>query len=199
MMPSPEPCRSPQTSQSLRGALFLAWLLTFPVAAGAAELTLTYFRVTNADTADTIEQINQRFDKLERLLKERRRAAAFGSAEHDSASAELDRLRVQRDREFLRTLARTTPVFEYTADLKSRERNRDSRNIDGKPLRTDFLLREADNATLSLDLEIHFDGNQIYRGGDVNLRPDEPHLLAKGFVRTGEGPQGSMLFILLTR
>jgi hypothetical protein len=188
-----------RTSSRCRQILAFLGLMTLAAPGAAADFSLTYFRVEDTRTAEEIERLSARYDERERPLRDRRRATAFGSPQHEAATNEIDRLRAERDAEFLRALADVSPTFNYTARVQPRERNQDSRNVAGKPLRVEVTLREPDNAVVSLDLEVHYDGNQLYRGRDVTLLPDRPHLLMKGFVRTDGGPQGSLLFVRITR
>lgn len=181
----------------VRSLLLLAFLALSAFPAAALDFRILYYRIEDNDLANAIDALETRFEARERTLKEGRRKAAYGSPGHAEADRALEQLYRERDRAFYDALASgPSPAFSYPASASPGQRIQETRNFGGKPLIVDLLLGPASAEVLPLEMEIVFDGSELYKGTLELRSPAGPLLISKAFARIEGKRQGSMLFIL---
>lgn len=181
----------------VRFLLPLAFLALSAFPAAALDFKILYYRIEDHDLADAIDALETRFETRERALREDRRQAAYGSPDHAAADRALDQLHRERDRAFYDALAAgPSPAFAYSASASPGQRIQETRNFDGKPLAVDLLLGASSAEVLPLEMEIVFDGSELYKGTLELRSPAGPYLISKAFARIQGKRQGSMLFVI---
>ncbi len=181
-------------SQSKYGALGLLILMT-SAPAHAYEVELRYYRIENHDVAESLNRIDEAYEEREKPLKEIRRASGYDSTEHEQATVQLDALRAERDREFLRHLESTRPEISYLSSLDSGEASQDSKTINGKLLHIELKLGRKDGEKVPVEVNAAYDEGTLYKGSALLIPINAPYLVSKTSIKIQGKRQATLIFV----
>lgn len=170
-------------------------ILILTASAEAYEIGLRYYKIRDHDVAEAIDRIDDEYDDREDRWKDQRRQAGYGTPEHAEATAQLDRLRAQRDREFLQQLETTTPEVDYVTPADTGETVQESTTANGKPLNVEFKLGEREEDKISVEVKAEYDGKTLYEGSALLIPLSTPHVVSKALIKIQGRRQGNLVFV----
>ncbi len=177
---------------------YRAWallILMTSTPAYAYEVELRYYRIENHDVAESLNRIDEAYEAREKPLKEIRRASGYDSPEHEQATVQINALRAERDREFLRHLESTQPEIAYVSSLNSGESSQDSKTFNGKLLHIELKLGEKDGDKVPVEINAAYDEGTLYKGSALLIPLSTPCLVSKTSIKIQGKRQATLIFV----
>lgn len=182
----------PAPLRFVAAAIFVIGLST---SASAYEIGLRYYQVTDHGLAEKLHDLDDVYDEREDPLKQQRREAGYNTPEHAEATKQLDALREQRDREFLRLLEGTPPEVNYGASAGAGETVQDSVRANGNPLHVEIRLGKQDGQKIPVEINAEYDGRTLYKGSALLIPLATPYVASKAFIKLQGKRQATLVFV----